>query len=57
MIAAPGVIRGEPEQLVPGNRKPSMARNVSNLAGQPTVIVAVGRVRDRLGGLRYRAFI
>ena len=56
MVASPVVISGEPEELSPRHWQPSLARNVSNLAGQPAVIVAVGWARDRLGGQRCRAF-
>ena len=57
VIAAPVVIRGEPDELVPRDWQPSLTGNVSNLASQAAVVVAIGRAGDRLGWQRCCAFI
>lgn len=57
VIASAGIIRGEPEKLAARYWQPSLARDVSNLASQPTVILAVGRARDRLVRQRCRGFV
>jgi hypothetical protein len=51
-IASPPVVRGEPEELVPGDRQPSLPGDFADLAGQISVIVAVWGARDRLGWQR-----
>src|SRR6266699_3627394 len=57
VVASAGIIRREPEQFVPSYRQPTLAGNVSNLASQPAVIVAVGRAWDGLDRQRCCAFI
>jgi hypothetical protein len=52
VIAAPGVIRREPEQLAPRYQQPSLPGEVAKLAGQPSVIGPVRWAEDRHGRQR-----
>jgi len=59
VIAAPGLIRRQPEQLTPRYWQLSLPGEVSDLASRPAVIAAVGKAgegavaRIRLAFARY----